>query len=35
MFKNVVVGVDEHQDGRDAIALAERLARRDGEVTLA
>ena len=35
MFKNVVVGVDEHQGGRDAIALAKRLAGRDAEVTLA
>jgi nucleotide-binding universal stress UspA family protein len=35
MFKNVVVGVDEHQGGRDAIALASRLIEADGEVTLA
>jgi nucleotide-binding universal stress UspA family protein len=35
MFKNVVVGVDGHQGGSDAIALAKRLAGRDAEVTLA
>jgi nucleotide-binding universal stress UspA family protein len=35
MFKNVVVGVDEHHGGRDAITLASRLIEADGEVTLA
>lgn len=35
MFKQVVVGVDEHQGARDAIALAKRLLARDGELTLA
>jgi nucleotide-binding universal stress UspA family protein len=35
MFKNVVVGVDEDEGGRDAIALAKRLVERDGELTLA
>jgi nucleotide-binding universal stress UspA family protein len=35
MFKNVVIGVDEHQGGRDAITLAKRLVERDGELTLA
>lgn len=34
MFTNVVVGVDRH-GGRDAIALANRLLARDGELTLA
>lgn len=31
MFKQIVVGVDEHEDGRDAIALAKNLLARDGE----
>jgi nucleotide-binding universal stress UspA family protein len=35
MFNNVVVGVDGHQGGSDAIALAKRLAGRDAEVALA
>ena len=35
MFKQIVVGVDEHQGGRDAIALAKQLLARDGELTLA
>jgi nucleotide-binding universal stress UspA family protein len=35
MFKQIVVGVDEHQGSRDAIALAERLLAPDGELTLA
>jgi nucleotide-binding universal stress UspA family protein len=35
MFKNVVVGVDEYQGGRDAIALARRLVDEGGELTLA
>jgi nucleotide-binding universal stress UspA family protein len=35
MFKQIVVGVDEHDGGRDAIALARRLVGRDGELTLA
>jgi nucleotide-binding universal stress UspA family protein len=35
MFKNIMVGVDEHQGGRDAIALASRLLEADGDVTLA
>lgn len=34
MFKKLIVGVDEHQGARDAIALAERLVKQDGEVTL-
>ncbi len=35
MFKNVVVGVDGHQGGRDAVALAKGLVEQDGELTLA
>jgi nucleotide-binding universal stress UspA family protein len=34
MFKQIVVGVDEHAGSRDAIALAERLLARDGGLTL-
>lgn len=35
MFRQIVVGVDGHEGGRDAIALAERLLARDGELTFA
>jgi len=35
MFKNVLVGVDGRPNGRDAIALASRLADTDGKLTLA
>ena len=35
MFKQIVVGVDKHQGGRDAITLAKHLLARDGELTLA
>ena len=35
MFKNVVVGVDDGDGGRDAVALAKRLVAQDGELTLA
>jgi nucleotide-binding universal stress UspA family protein len=35
MFKNVLVGVDGRPNGRDAIALASRLTRPDGKLTLA
>jgi nucleotide-binding universal stress UspA family protein len=35
MFKNVIVGVDEHDGGRDGIALAKQLMEKDGELTLA
>ncbi|MGO9754871.1 MAG: universal stress protein [Solirubrobacteraceae bacterium] len=35
MFKQIVVGVDEHEGGRDAVALAQRLLAPDGELTLA
>jgi nucleotide-binding universal stress UspA family protein len=35
MFNNVIVGVDEQQGGRDAIALAKDLVAEDGELTLA
>jgi len=35
IFKQIVVGVDEHQGGRDPIALAKNLLARDGELTLA
>lgn len=34
MFKNVLVGVDGRSNGRDAIALASRLADPDGKLTL-
>ena len=34
MFKQIVVGVDEHEGGRDAIALAKNLLARDGALTL-
>lgn len=32
-FRNVVVGVDERQGGRDAVALAEKLVAADGSTT--
>lgn len=35
MFRNVIVGVDGRQNGRDAIALATRLVDEDGKLTLA
>ena len=35
MFKRIVVGVDEHEGGCDAIALAKNLLAPDGEITLA
>ncbi len=35
MFKNVLVGVDGRQGGRDAIALAQQLVDSDGKLTLA
>jgi nucleotide-binding universal stress UspA family protein len=35
MFRQIVVGVDEHEGGRDAIALAKSLLAPDGELTLA
>lgn len=35
MFKQIVVGVDEREGGRDAIALAKQLLAPDGELTLA
>ncbi len=35
MFKNVLVGVDGRQGGRDAIALARLLSEPDGKLTLA
>jgi nucleotide-binding universal stress UspA family protein len=35
MFKQILVGVDEHEGGHDAIALATRLIAADGHVTLA
>lgn len=34
MFKHVIVGVDGHEGGRDAIALAKRLCAEGGELTL-
>lgn len=35
MFKQIVVGVDEYEGSRDAIALANNLLARGGELTLA
>ncbi len=35
MFKQIVIGVDEHEGSRDAIALAKHLLARDGGLTLA
>jgi len=35
VFKNILVGVDRHQGGRDAVALAKRLLDEGGELTLA
>jgi nucleotide-binding universal stress UspA family protein len=35
MFRQVVVGVDEHEGGRDALALAMKLLAGDGELTIA
>jgi len=35
MFKNVIVGVDARQGGRDAIALAKQLVAQDGELAFA
>ena len=35
MFRQIVVGVDELEGGRDAIALADNLRARDAELTLA
>ncbi len=35
MFKNVIVGVDEQQGGRDAVALAKELVAKGGELALA
>ena len=34
MFRKVVVGVDEHEGARDAIALAKNLLARNGELSL-
>ena len=35
MFNNVIVGIDDEEGGRDAIALAKLLAAEGGELTLA
>jgi len=35
MFRQILVGVDEHEGGRDAIALATRLISPYGQITLA
>lgn len=35
MFTNVIVGVDERQGGRDAVALAKQLVAEDGQLALA
>lgn len=34
MFENVVVGVDDHQAGRDVLELAKQLASTDGKLML-
>ena len=34
MFKNVLVGIDDRQGGRDAIALATHLVDASGKLTL-
>jgi nucleotide-binding universal stress UspA family protein len=34
MYQNIIVGVDEHQGGRDAIALTKRLAAPNARITL-
>src|SRR5579863_895157 len=35
MFENVLIGIDEHSRGRDAIALAKRLVSPTGKLTFA
>src|SRR5579862_4113556 len=35
MFTNILIGVGERDEGRDALALAQRLLAPDGELTLA
>jgi nucleotide-binding universal stress UspA family protein len=35
VFNKVMIGIDEHQGGRDAIALARRLVSDDGQLSLA
>jgi nucleotide-binding universal stress UspA family protein len=35
MFRHILVGVDEHDGGRDAIALSRRLLAADGQLTFA
>jgi len=35
MFRQIVVGVDGREGGRDAVALARLLVAADGELTLA
>jgi nucleotide-binding universal stress UspA family protein len=35
MFRQIVVGVDGREGGRDAVALAKLLVAADGELTLA
>ena len=35
MFKNVLVGIDGSENGRDAVAPATRLMEPDGRLTLA
>jgi nucleotide-binding universal stress UspA family protein len=35
VFNKVIIGIDEHQGGRDAIELARRLVSDDGELSLA
>ena len=34
MFRNVLIGIDGRQGGRDAIALARQLAAREATLTL-
>jgi nucleotide-binding universal stress UspA family protein len=35
VFKNILVGVDRHEGGRDAVALSKQLLEEGGELTLA
>jgi len=35
MFRNVIVGVDHHEGGRDAVVLAKQLVSGTGRLTLA
>ena len=35
MFRQILIGVDEHEGSSDAITLAKKLLAADGELTLA